>query len=482
MISIYWSNPFHIIFSQIEEKIFLLLVQYTYRQQAHLNITIEKSQQCPSLRELVNKTIFNFEQLRRVKYYHKPCQEQLQLPCFHDEKQFLCLCTYDRRANCMTFDFDMKYDCGYFSNCENGGQCYQNNEKCPTASICACSACYFGARCQLSAQGFGLSLDAILGYRIRPHTSFTAQPNVVKISFAITVSIFILGLLSGILSIITFSAKKTRLVGCGIYLFSASVNAILIVTVFGLKFLFLIFIQMALITDRLVLNGQCASIDFLLKVFVQTGDWLYTCAIVERAFSVLKGINFDKNRSKKVAPWIILFVLTFTTSTSIHEVLSRTIIDDEEEGRQWCIVQYSILSYKALTNYTALMNIVHFIGPFTINLISAFLIIIVGARYRSNAQKNISYTKHLQSQFRQHKYLIISPISLVLLALPRLILASTLGCMKSARDSVTLFLVGYFVSFIPSLLTFIVFILPSKFYMKEFRTQINLIYKKIFCR
>ncbi len=47
-----------------------------------------------------------------------------------------------------------------------------------------------------------------------------------------------------------------------------------------------------------------------------------------------------------------------------------------------------------------------------------------------------------------------SPISLVLLALPRLILASTLGCMKSARDSVTLFLVGYFVSFILSLLTF----------------------------
>jgi len=120
MISVFWNHPFHIIFSQIEEKIFLLLVQNKYEQGAHLNITVEKNQQCPSLRELVNKTIFNFEQLRRVKYYHKPCQEEVQLPCFHDEKQIICLCTHDRRANCMTFNFDMKYDGSEFSNWENG--------------------------------------------------------------------------------------------------------------------------------------------------------------------------------------------------------------------------------------------------------------------------------------------------------------------------------------------------------------------------
>jgi hypothetical protein len=51
--------------------------------------------------------------------------------------------------------------------------------------------------------------------------------------------------------------------------------------------------------------------------------------------------------------------------------------------------------------------------------------------------------------------------------------------MKSARDSVNLFLLGYFISFVPSLLTFVVFILPSRSYRKEFRTQINWMRKKL---
>jgi hypothetical protein len=331
----------------------------------------------------------------------------------------------------------------------------------------------------LSARGFGLSLDAIIGYRIRLHTPFTAQPSIVKISFAVTVLIFVIGLLSGILSIITFSAKNPRVVGCGVYLLSASINAVLVVTVFGLKFLFLILTQMRLITDRLVLSGQCVSVDFLLKVFVQTGDWFYACAAAERAFTVLKGGNFNMNKSKKVARRMILFVLAFTIGTSIHEALYRTIIDDQEEGRKWCIVQYPIRSSKYLINYTAIMNLAHFIGPFTVNSISALFIIIATARGRSNVQKHIPYTKHLQTQFRKYKYLIISPVSLVFFALPRLILAFTLDCMKSARDSVELFLVGYFISFIPSLLTFVVFILPSKPYRKEFHTQINSMRKKL---
>ena len=40
--------------------------------------------------------------------------------------------------------------------------------------------------------------------------------------------------------------------------------------------------------------------------------------------------------------------------------------------------------------------------------------------------------------------------------------------MSSIDDS-WIFLVGYFLSFIPTMLTFIVFILPSKFYKKQFR-------------
>ncbi|CAF4271050.1 unnamed protein product, partial [Rotaria sordida] len=39
-------------------------------------------------------------------------------------------------------------------------------------------------------------------------------------------------------------------------------------------------------------------------------------------------------------------------------------------------------------------------------------------------------------------------------------------CMNSNNDA-TLYLIGYFVSFIPPMLTFIIFVMPSKFYKEQ---------------
>jgi hypothetical protein len=52
--------------------------------------------------------------------------------------------------------------------------------------------------------------------------------------------------------------------------------------------------------------------------------------------------------------------------------------------------------------------------------------------------------------------------------------------MKSVRDP-WLFLVGYFISFIPSALIFAVFILPSTAYKKEFKKAIKSLQRKFHC-
>ncbi|CAF5127723.1 unnamed protein product, partial [Rotaria socialis] len=46
--------------------------------------------------------------------------------------------------------------------------------------MCVCPRCFYGARCQFSTHGFSLSLDAILGYHIRPGTSILNQPTAVQ--------------------------------------------------------------------------------------------------------------------------------------------------------------------------------------------------------------------------------------------------------------------------------------------------------------
>jgi hypothetical protein len=50
--------------------------------------------------------------------------------------------------------------------------------------------------------------------------------------------------------------------------------------------------------------------------------------------------------------------------------------------------------------------------------------------------------------------------------------------MKSANDA-WLYLIGYFISFMPPMLTFVVFIFPSKFYKKELYKSVVQLRKKI---
>ncbi|CAF2152930.1 unnamed protein product [Rotaria magnacalcarata] len=123
----------------------------------------------------------------------------------------------------------------------------------------------------------------------------------------------------------------------------------------------------------------------------------------------------------------------------------------------------------------------HFACPFDINLISAFGIILLITKRRSTLQENIPLRSHLQIQFREHKYLIISPIGLFLLALPRILLAFLVEFMKSARESIYIFLFGYFISFLPPILLFIVFVLPSEVYMKAFKRAINSYWRRLHC-
>ncbi|CAF4375480.1 unnamed protein product, partial [Rotaria sordida] len=86
---------------------------------------------------------------------------------------------------------------------------------------------------------------------------------------------------------------------------------------------------------------------------------------------------------------------------------------------------------------------------------------------RTKTQKKVKNKTLFYVQIKRHKHLIIAPCILILLALPRLIISFLSKCMESTRDP-WLFLSGYYISFIPSLLIFVVFVLPSKKYKEEF--------------
>jgi hypothetical protein len=198
------------------------------------------------------------------------------------------------------------------------------------------------------------------------------------------------------------------------------------------------------------------------------GDWFSACVAIERMIVVIKGINFNQARSKRNARWVMIVVVLCILLSLVHDPIHRQLVYDEEEQRTWCVVRYS----SAMKIFDSTMHIFHFFVPFSINLISALVIVVRVARTHSTARKQNTYRQYLYNEFHQQKHLIITPIILVLLSIPRLVISLSSGCMKSIRDP-WLFLMGYFISFMPSLLTFVVFVWPSESYKKEFNTIVK---------
>ena len=238
------------------------------------------------------------------------CRQHKQLMCFYD-KIYICLCDLDRFSNCFEFNHNFTYNCQKQNICENGGKCFDNNVTCPTKSMCVCEDCYYGDKCQFATKGFILSLDPILGYHIKPNVSINRQPLIVKLSIGIITCLFIFGLISESLSIMTFRMKETRVVGCGWYLLASSSVSLCLLVMLKIKFWTLVLSQKGLLSNRSFLSVSCIMTDASLKTLLATNDWLNACVAIERTFTVMNGANFNKKKSKKIAKrliWIISFL------------------------------------------------------------------------------------------------------------------------------------------------------------------------------
>jgi hypothetical protein len=133
-----------------------------------------------------------------------------------------------------------------------------------------------------------------------------------------------------------------------------------------------------------------------------------------------------------------------------------------------CVIRYS----RSLQTYNTVTLFFHIIVPFIANLYSALFIIFGTARRRSATQNNQTFKEHVLKQMNEHKQLLISPIILLILAMPRLIISLVSGCVDPSNNP-WLYLCAYFISFTPPMLVFSVFVLPSKLYRKTFKDSMT---------
>ena len=290
------------------------------------------------------------------------------------------------------------------------------------------------------------------------------QSIIVKFSCGLTIIIFVAGIVNGILSIMTFQNEKVREIGCGIYLLGSSITSLLTVSIFTLKYWFLFATQTNLFINDSFHRGGCMLIEFILKSCLYIDSWFNGLVAIDRGMTIYQGTNFNKISSKRIARWMSIICPILVIVSLIHEPIYRHLVDDDEEERVWCVLEYSY----SIEIYNRIILLFHSIGPFSVNLISSLFIIFNGAHRRTLTEKRLNYYQHLIKQFQEHKSLIISPMIIVILTIPRVWISFLSGCVKVSRNA-WLNLCGYFISLTPSMSIFFVYVCPSTFYLQQFK-------------
>ena len=149
----------------------------------------------------------------------------------------------------------------------------------------------------------------------------------------------------------------------------------------------------------------------------------------------------------------------------IHELVvytSATI----PSGKTFCVANFGRFS-----TYNRVTVFIHYIIPFCIQTVSITVLIALATRSRSRATSDrTTITQLLKRQFKSHKELYITPTIIVLSGISHITLTFSLACNAfSAAWQQHLLTTTYFLSYSPQLLGFVLFVLPSSNYLKEFR-------------
>jgi len=376
--------------------------------------------------------------------YHHICRNNSQRLCFFD-KDYLCICQRDHyRVDC--FMYDTLID--HCTKCLSKGKCVKGDIHDENDFICLCPRCYHGRLCEFNMQAFGFTLDSLLVEFSRGIKTFY---------LSVVILFFIIGFFNNFCSFVTFKRPIPRKFGVGNYLF--------IITFLNQISLFFLLIKFIQITFGITNVESCRTVSYLLSVFTRLIYWLTNWVTIDR----LLVIFFPTSVTLK-KPCLAIGVSVFTSfcifGMHIHEFIYYTTIRHLSTNSLICVTNFD---NHLISTYNRVSTLIHYLLPFFIQVIAVTLLIVLAARSRTKTTvEKLAFRQALIKQFRTQKELYIIPITIILSALPQTILTFSLACTQLNIWWRHTLLITYLFSYTPQVLGFLVYVLPSTIYKKEF--------------
>jgi hypothetical protein len=443
-----------------------------------VNTSVISRNLCQNVSEIFNETILNeYSYLKRLKFYHLPCNHDHNLRCFFDDYR-MCICTESHNSDCYFFYHEYSI-CNY---CKNDGLCLrQKPNEDQWKFRCLCQKCSFGSLCQFLSGNYFITLDMLIGIEMKTgNTSFNQQSTTIHLTLMFLILIILIGLIFNTISIVVFSNKKLRQVGCDLYLLYLTIVSQTGLILLFLRFIYMIIIQMYVVDNLLFIQISCISLEYLLRLIPSLFDWLTVCISIERAYTVIKDVQFTKVialKTLKFSRWITLIVFLLNILTTLHRPFYLVLVDeltlnDEPAGHPWCILDLATTRWNI---YEKIINICHLIIPFILNLLSVTGFILHKTNFElTSATRKNKDTRYviMKEQLLKYKPLIISPLVILILEIPRFVFTFTLACIEHPWQRYV-HLASYLISFLPLTGVLFIYILPSPKYKKQLQAFVK---------
>ena len=384
--------------------------------------------------------------------------------CFRDD-EYVCICTPNYyRAECFGYDFsDGK--CDY---CLADGLCLIDHLSDTADEVCLCTRCHYGKFCQFSNEFLSFTLDSLVVDDI------LRSPKLASASYITIVGlVFLIGLFNNFCGFLTFLRPQPRLIGAGNYLLIVSILNQCTLSSLLLKVIHIVLYGNGVLFDLTSLNlFLCKTIPFLLSAFTRANYWLTSLVTMERLSMVLF-LALMTARKPKFALSLSLLIVTLVTGMHIHEVLYYNTVTNPAYASAKITICVTNYGQSITSTYNRVNVLFHHFVPFFVQALSITILILQITRSRARtteASHENTFLKILKRKFKMNKEHYFTPTVIILSSLPQIVFSFTYACseLKEAWQKYTL-MATYLLSYLPQILGFVLYVLPSTKYKEEFQ-------------
>ena len=290
------------------------------------------------------------------------------------------------------------------------------------------------------------------------HTTYT-----IWIYVSISASMATVGLVSNIFTHLKLIANKDTRSVIPRYIRLTAFTSQMTLICLLLQIIYVTLNQYEVLNESLINKIFCKLSSYILNCFAYTSQCYATLVSINRAWHVRK-LRIIPMYSRKQLLWpivIFLIILIFNGT----ELVFHHLVNDPRKSKHFVwTVEYTDPIWHILE---MIFRFSIHILPFILNLYAVFIIVRTVAKSKTNIHR-LNFTSEFWKQAKQYDEQLLYPILMIICSTPQLLMTAIIKCFEWNNIYYRIsMIVMHFVSFIPQMLTYYLFVYFSKAYKKS---------------